>query len=200
MSDPTRIHPSIPSGEEENGVPERIEETLSELFVALTARTRRDGRRLKIGVERQRLLEALDVSAETLSDCLRRLDEHIEPLGLERVEYYYDRELWLTLRSVHPCPNELGPDAQATLGVVMGLIEEGEAPEAARIPVSELRALLVRGRYLTEHQLDVNLKNLESLGFLHRSRAGVGYGPRTLIEYSPSRRANIRNEARELIF
>ena len=173
---------------------------LAELFIALTARSRGEQGKLSIGVERQRLLDALHATPDELTHLLGSLREKIGPLGLEVIEYYSERELWLALRSVHACPNELGVDAQAILGVLMGMIEGEESPETIRIPVADLRDRLVRGRYLSEYQLDSNLKVLESLGFVRRSRSGVGYGPRTLIEYTQERRENIRDQARELVF
>ena len=176
------------------------DETLQELFVALTSRWRTEDGSLAAGVPRRRLLTALDLDEPALRPLLDRLSGHLGPLGLELIEYYHARDRWYAIKSLHAAPNELDENEQAVLGVVIALIEESKRPSEAKIPPSKLKRILVRGKYLTQYRLDKVLSNLEHLGYLRRTKGGHAYGPRTLIEYGEDSRRNIAEEARELVF
>ena len=128
------------------------------------------------------------------------LGKQIGKLGLEVVDYYYEREHWYCLKSQYAAPNELGSLEQGVLGTLIGMIEATDKPERASLPVSELRKRLVGGKYASRYQLDIALSKLENLGFVAKKRSQLSYGPRTLIELSSERRANIAEEAETLVF
>lgn len=179
---------------------EKGDDVLSELFVALAARWRTEDGKLAVGVPRKKLVAALGVSELELGQVLDRLSGRVGPLGLEVVEYYHGRDRWVALRSLSACPNELTEWEQAVLGVVIAFLEETKRPGDSQVPLSKLKRLLVRGKYLTEYRLDRVLASLEHLGYLSRKKEGYAYGPRTLLEFGEERRKNIHEEARELIF
>ncbi|MBI4615042.1 MAG: hypothetical protein HY720_15625 [Planctomycetes bacterium] len=179
---------------------ERGDDVLQELFLALTARWRSEDGKLAVGVPRKKLVAALDLPEAELGPVLDRLSGRIGPLGLEVVEYYHGRDRWVALRSLAACPNELGEWEQAVLGVVIAFLEESQRPDSSQVPLSKLKRLLVRGKYLSEYRLERVLANLEHLGYLSRKKDGYAYGPRTLLEFGEERRKNIHEEARELIF
>lgn len=176
------------------------QEVLAELLIALTARWRSADDRLAIGAPRDRLQAAAGTDAAGLDRLLDDLGSQIAPLGLEVVDYYYDKAHWFCVRSEYAAPNELSVIEQGVLGTVIGFLEGKSSPESASLPLTDVRQRLVNGRYVSRYQLDKTLQSLEDLGFLVRKKSHLSYGPRLLIEFSAERRANVAAEARSLIF
>ena len=84
-----------------------VEEALQELFIAITARWRKDDGTLAIGVTRSRLLKAGDIGPEVFDDLLDKLKKSIKSLGMELVEYLYEGDVWYSVRSAYVCPSEM---------------------------------------------------------------------------------------------
>ncbi len=175
-------------------------EALAELMIALSARWQTDAGKIAIGVPRGRLLAAAGTDEKGLTALLEALQKEIGRLGLELVDYYYEREHWFCLKSQYAAPNELGLAEQGVLGSLIGLLESQEKAERAALPVADLRKKLIGGKYISRYQLDAALSKLITLGFVTRKRSSLSYGPRTLIELSSERRSNIAEEAEALIF
>ena len=177
--------------------------------MALTTRWRTERGVLGIGVPRLRLAAAVGGEGE-LHEALNELRGRLVGLGLELVEYRLAGEEWLCLRSLHVAPTELDDTQQGVLGALISLIERAteetpsSRPEGKQIevPAAKLVDLLVGGTtqtYLSKGRLDDALWTLEHLGYMTRKGRNLLYGPRLLIEFPPSAREAIADQASRLL-
>lgn len=180
-----------------------MDEIVQELFAALTTRWRREDGRLAIGVTREKLLSVGDINQEILDNLLEKLKQHIQPLGMELVEYISQGEYWYAIRSVYACPAELKREEESTLAVCVALLEKksgkGRKKEEQKAEVSALKRRLVKGQYFTEYQVDKHIKSLEYLGYIQRHQKYFSYGPRSLLELSPESRRHISEQTDRMI-
>lgn len=177
-----------------------MEETLQELFLALSTRWRQKDDNLAIGMSQGKLLQALEIDKHDLEKLLQELKAKITFLGLELVEYLYKNELWYSIRANYCCPSEIKKEEEATLAIIIGSLEKMKNPSSAEVSTQQIKKKIVSGKYLSEYQFDRVIKNLEYLGYIKKGRKGVSYSPRTLIEFSEEARKHIAQESQKLIF
>lgn len=175
----------------------REEEMLQQVFIAITARWHRESGPLAIGVTRSRLKTAGAMSEEELDSVLAKLRGRLDGLGLDLVEYLYEGEVWYAVRSGFACPSELSGDDEAALAVLMSAVEPDETN---KVSLEALKKRLVTAKYCTDYQLDRILKNLEHLGYIQRKSKMIGYGPRTMLEFSKDARKHIAEECGRFVF
>jgi len=176
-----------------------LEEALQELFIAMTARWRREDGTLGIGVPKNKILKAGEITAEVMENLLQRLKEKMSSLGMEVIEYFYEGEIWYAVRSTYICPSELKSEEEATLAVIISAIESSsEVPKRADVEI--VKKKLLGGKYFTESQLERTLKQLEQAGYIQKRKQYILYSPRTLLEFSEEVRKHLVEEANRLIF
>lgn len=174
----------------------RAEEELQQMFIALTARWRKENGQLAIGTQKSKLLKAGGWNEEETERSFARLRSALEPIGLEVVEYICDGELWCAVRSSYVCPSELKTEEEALLAAIISFVEASKAKSA---PIESLEKKLVGSKYFSRHQMDRLLKNLEDMGYVRKKNREVVYSPRTLLEFSEESRKHIAEEARRFV-
>lgn len=171
------------------------DETIAEMFTALTTRWYQADGSLGIGVPYSKLAKAVGTNMESFNELLQKLRQQISPLGLELAEYNLHGEVWYAIRSIYICPSELKEDEEAVLGYLMSLLEDNTRRYS--VTVAQVKKKLIEGKYFNEAQLDKILKRLESLGYISRRQQKLIYHCRTLLEFSPQARIHIAEEARQ---
>lgn len=177
-----------------------LKDATQELFIAMSTRWIKNDGSLATGVSRKQILQKTDIKAEVLDDLIMQVKEKVDLLGLEVVEYTYESDLWYTLRSNYVAPNELNPEEEATLAVIIEFLEKQKDPTTANISLDKINDRLVKGKYFTNSSLDRSLRKLEYLGYINRKRKKISYKPRTLIEFSEISRKHIAEESSKLMF
>lgn len=190
-----------PEGEEpeaEGPEGQTADETLLPQLVAiLTARWREDNGRLAVGTPKRRIREALRIEVEGLEFLLHKLADQAEPLGLELRDYRRGGDTWLCLTAVHGGPSELRDREQGVLGLLIHLVRKSGRRRCAAM--DEVREILVGREYLTEHQLQTILRQLDYLGYIRRSRGTVHLDCRTTLEFDDAAQKEIAEQAKTLI-
>ena len=151
---------------------------LQQLFIALTARWRKDDENLAVGINQRKLLEALEINKENLGELLEQLKSKIEELGMELIEYIYQGETWYAIRSSYSCPGEITKEEEATLAVVIGYMESQKKPEAAEVSLPYLKKKLVGGKIPDGISIDPHPKTARISGIYKKKSPWSGLQPK----------------------
>ncbi|MFW6161348.1 MAG: hypothetical protein ACODAJ_01185 [Planctomycetota bacterium] len=193
-----RPEPEQPEAGEPEAEEAAADETiLPQLVAILTARWRQDNGRLAVGAPKRRIREALRVEGEELEFLLHKLADQAEAIGLELRDYRRSGDTWLCLTAVHGGPSELRDREQGVLGLLVHLVRKSGRRRSATM--DEIREILVGREYLTEHQLQTVLRQLDYMGYIRRSRGTVHLDCRTALEFDDAAQKEIAEQAKTLI-
>ncbi|HUU77080.1 MAG TPA: hypothetical protein VMX55_01955 [candidate division Zixibacteria bacterium] len=187
-------------------VRERLEEDFGEidpqLFLALSARWRKENGSLAFGVSKRQLRAKTGLTLLELEALLEDYGKKVKHLGLELISYVEDNEVWYCLRSLYVIPNELTLDEQAVLGTIIFLIEkktDRRRGDAAPVSSTELFERLVKRGYYSEYTLTKILRILDVSGYISRGGNKIRYGPRVKIEINSERRKEIADRTEGML-
>ena len=192
--------------EEKESFKERLEEDFGELdpqlFIALTARWRKENGNIAFGVSKRQLRTKTGLTLLELEELIEDYGKRVRKLGLELISYVEDNEDWYCLRSIYVVPNELTLDEQAVLGTIIFLIEKStdrRRREEDPINSTELFDRLVKRGYYSEYTLTKILRTLDIAGYINRGGSKIRYGPRLKIELGPERRKEIADRTEGML-
>ncbi|MFX1534214.1 MAG: hypothetical protein ACFFDI_08345 [Promethearchaeota archaeon] len=175
-----------------------------QLMAILSARWRSADGKYNVGIEKEQLHEVIKEYDEHLpfEIVLEEFASYLLDLGIILVEYQMDTTRFYCLRTAQARPNELGTEEQAVLGTIIQFVESkkerGEG-ERSEIELNLLENRLVKGKYMSKNALNKYLRELETAGFIQRTRNKVKYGPRTFVELDERSRKEITEQVRKLI-
>jgi len=174
---------------------------IAELFVALTARWRREDGSLAFGVSEKTLLKKAGLTLDQWRQTQLSFRERVEALGVELTDYTYLGQRWWCCRALYPVPPELTDEEMAVLAVV--LYEAQRGSETARRTLEArcdaVKSLIVEGGYLTNYAFDRTVNRLQDQGYLKRSRAWFHAEPRLLLEIPEENRRYLAEQVEKLV-
>ena len=94
-------------------------------------------------------------------------------------------------------PIELNEEELAVLGTLIMLFDQ---QERQRIEYSELVNYLVQREYFSDYRIRKIILSLQTSGYAERQGKYIGFGPRTLIEFTDEAREQIALQAHDLLF
>lgn len=175
-----------------------------QLMAILSARWRNADDQFNVGVPKETLHEVISEYDENLlpEAVLEEFSSYLLDLGIILVEYQIETTRFYCLRTVQARPNELKVEEQAVLGVIIHFIElrkENEERSRNEVEMSMVTDRLVKGNYVTKNALAKHLQELETRGFIRRTRNKIMYGARIHVEFDERSRKEIQEQVRRLI-
>ena len=184
---------------EENHLLDNIprKEVYAQLFAILSNRRRNSDNQLIIGISEEEVSNVLNKSIEETKDLVQEFNDYLLGLGLSIVEYEYQKQIWICIKSMYAAPIEL---SEEELGVLGGLIMLTEEKEHNYIEQAVLLEYFVSREYFNEYRLRRIINRLIESAYVSKQAGKLTYGPRTLIELNEEVRRRISNQATDLLF
>ena len=157
---------------------------LSELFVALNSRWRRDDGSLSFGIAEAYLLVKGELELGQWRKLQGDLRGQVEKFGIELVNYEYLGHKWWCCRSLYPVPPELDENEMLFIAAFLYISGRGKktVPKYPRTSVDNLTSLLVDGGYVSKYAFERTLRQLQDKAYLRRARSFLEAESRLLLE------------------